>query len=109
MREILALRSAEAEEDYGEYTVADVLPYKEEDIAGDRGGEYSRLRESMMTRGQTAPVNIYAGTLGDGHHRVALAVELGWTSMRYTDAPSEHPTDDLDYDQAAAAREGRPR
>jgi hypothetical protein len=98
LTDILALKSAEAEEDYDEYTVEDVLPYKLEDIAEDRDGQYTHLRISMQTRGQTVPVNICNGVLGDGHHRVAIAYELGWETLYYCGDSREGMWTDLEYD-----------
>jgi hypothetical protein len=82
-----------------ERTVAEVLPCMQEAIAEDLDGRYGRLRESMRTHGQTAPIFIYHGGLGDGHHRVAMALELGWTSMFYCADELKHLTTDPLYDK----------
>lgn len=86
--------------DYGE-CVWDVLDGKDLDY-------YDELREHMETvgpEGDYAPVHVDVGAnmdvyapawpvpaqhrrrmcMGNGHHRVKLALELGWTKIRTTD------------------------
>lgn len=97
MEDILRLVSAdaEAEQDYrangfgsdrhhgielAGTTVADILPFKLRDIEEDPE-YYGHVRASMM-QGQTAPLGVSpTGYLLNGGHRVAIALELGWTSM----------------------------
>jgi hypothetical protein len=84
------------------YGVSRVLDRKQEDIenSGDPGQYYGDLREHMRQVGPegVAPIhvqprggrNAYGGgtdehaNLGNGGHRVAIAMELGWTHMRTT-------------------------
>lgn len=68
-------------------TVADILPFKHLDIAMDRA-RYDALRASMTESMQTAPIAVNAGYLLNGGHRVAIALELGWTGM-WTTSESE--------------------
>lgn len=96
---------AEAENDYridrGEppmpTSVADILPRKRADIAGDPE-RYGALRESMRTRGQTAPLAVNAGYLLNGGHRVAIAEDEGWKGMHVT---SDHEaSEDREWNKA---------
>jgi hypothetical protein len=92
--EILLLPSADAAYD-SEYTVADILPHMQREInanfvSSSKDMSYSDIRENMRRNGQTVPICIaddYEGfpMVYNGHHRIALAVELGWTEMYYTD------------------------
>ena len=61
-------------------TVADILPFKQRDIAADPA-RYEALRQSMMDHGQTVPLAVNAGYLLNGAHRLELAIELGWPGM----------------------------
>ena len=107
MHKIMGLTSvdAEAENDYrvdrGEAPmgtkVSDILPRKQADIAGDPE-RYGALRESMQSRGQTAPLAVNAGYLLNGGHRAAIAQELGWKGMHVT---SDHEaSEDRDWNKA---------
>jgi hypothetical protein len=68
---------------YGTDTVGGTLENKRQDLG------YDRLREDMRTRGITCPIlvtdNSFCGnSCGNGHHRVAVAEELGWTHLPVT-------------------------
>lgn len=92
--------------------VSDILPQKRQEIAED-WPEYVHMSRSMAHDGQTYPVHIgpahqvlsdyglsrlrhhYAADqlmLGSGHHRVAVAEELGWSHLHYS--PDMHETGD---------------
>jgi hypothetical protein len=60
-------------------TVGDTLSSKRKDIL--EYPEYNSVRKSMKTQGQTEPLGVSNGTLTDGHHRVAIAEDLGWKGM----------------------------
>lgn len=78
LEEILALSTC----DYPTTTVAEAIEYKDvSDVY------YKLLREQMRQDGYNrvplwVPDN---ATLANGHHRVKLALELGWHEMRVTD------------------------
>jgi hypothetical protein len=76
-------------------TVADTLATKRRDILRDP--EYNSLRKSMKTSGQTAPLGVSEGTLVDGHHRVAIAEDLGWEKMEVSSDVLK--SSDLDFDK----------
>lgn len=59
--------------------VGDTLQDKRRDIL--EYPEYNTVRKSMKTRGQTEPLSVTGSTLNDGHHRVAIAEDLGWKGM----------------------------
>lgn len=78
-------------------TVADILPFKYRDISADPG-RYDALRQSMMERGQTAPIAVNAGYLLNGGHRVAEAITMGWPGMWVT---SDHESsEDREWNEA---------
>jgi hypothetical protein len=100
--EILLLPSIDSDGFYNSKldSVKDVLDKK---VA--TGPEYRELSRAMAKDGQTFPIHIadgetawhtygtdktcpqkYRGKLvmGNGHHRVKLAIELGWTEMQYS-------------------------
>jgi hypothetical protein len=60
-------------------TVGDVLPAQRRDIL--ENPVYNSVRRGMKESGQTAPLRVNDGTLVDGHHRVAIAEDLGWAGM----------------------------
>jgi len=60
-------------------TVGDTLNSKRRDTL--EYPEYNTLRKSMKTKGQTEPLAVSNGTMSDGHHRVAIAEDLGWSGM----------------------------
>lgn len=100
--DILKLPSADLA-GHGGGTVADLLPQRRAEVASDYGQQYSQLRTSMERDGQTMPVHVgpaqrvlrdyaaprsvraqydpHALMFGNGHHRVAIAQDLGWTHM----------------------------
>jgi hypothetical protein len=105
MDAILALHSmdAEAEMDYqalglshrtplAGVTVADIMPHKRGDIEA-RSDVYGPVEEHMRLHGQTAAIHSDAGYLFNGHHRVAIALDLGWPGMWVTDE-LEHSSDE---------------
>lgn len=59
-------------------TVRETFPVK-------RGYDhYPELLESMKRYGQDAPILIINGSVMNGHHRIAAAIELGWPEIEYT-------------------------
>ena len=119
MADILALHSmdAEAEMDYqalglstraplAGVTVADILDHKRDDIAA-RQDVYGPVEEHMRANGQTAPVHSDAGYLFNGHHRVAIALNLGWAGMWVTDELELSSDEDFDALHLALAYEDR--
>lgn len=64
-------------------TVGDMLPQKRADMARDPG-TYDLLRSSMR-KGQTGAIGVNEGVVFDGHHRIALADEMGIKHLRVSD------------------------
>lgn len=53
-------------------------------------GQYEYVVESLRMFGQLEPSGYYRGDAGgyyhgDGHHRLAAAIDLGWTEMEYAE------------------------
>lgn len=66
-------------------TVADVLPRKAREVAEDPHGEFGPLRADMAAHGQRWPIHVDPDTgVGNGHHRIAIAQQLGWKDMAYS-------------------------
>ena len=71
MSEALALRSR----DYGGL-VGDVLPR----LRGS--ARYDAIKADMAAHGQKDPVRVEGYDLHGGHHRIAVAHDLGWPGIR---------------------------
>jgi hypothetical protein len=85
MDKILALQSSDSE-DVGKDSATVLEVIKNKDI---NFPEYIALAQNMLDVGQTWPIYIYGEwsgslTLGNGHHRVKIARDLGWTEMEYS-------------------------
>lgn len=107
--EVLKLPSVDGL-DYG--PVADVLPSKERDMqSGWEKDHYDRLRQRMADHGQETPVHIFTAgrraygspiprelrgqlMMGNGHHRVAMARQLGITDIAYTPDKQKSATEE---------------
>jgi hypothetical protein len=81
----------------GAMSVGDIIPTIQFEI-NSYPDMYFKLRESMETYGQRAPIYVAkpekvmymlnnAPTLSDGIHRVAIADMLGWKTMIVSDEP----------------------
>jgi hypothetical protein len=117
MAKLLQLRSGDVHQD--EQTVADVLPRKKAEMADPHMTPeyYAALRQSMVDHGQTAPIEVVRApggrVLGEGHHRVAIAHDLGWEGMhvrvtrsKYGRPASEYA--DPEFHQRYHWKEGNP-
>ena len=77
MDKILKLTSADSKTGG---TVESVLPEKRAHM-NSKPEVYSDLRDSMKNNGQTRPLGAAEDTMFEGHHRVAIAQDLGWKGM----------------------------
>jgi hypothetical protein len=76
--EVLTMQSPDALA-RGVDTVADVLDEKRHDDS------YARLLVEIRENGLTEPIVINFGCVCDGHHRIAVCVDLGITEILFTD------------------------
>ena len=77
-------------------TVGEELPRKRREIVQNYQ-VYNSVRNSMKEKGQTAPLCVSGDKLLQGHHRIAIAEDLGWEKMHVSnDLAGSH---DLDFDR----------
>jgi hypothetical protein len=81
----------------GDKTVGDLLDKKRGEILD--APEYNSVRQNMKRQGQTAPLGVSKNHdwLLDGHHRVAIAEDLGWEKMEVSSDVLK--SSDLDFDK----------
>lgn len=77
--EVLTLQSTDAVYRDDAETVADVLDDKRSDES------YAWLLIEIRENGLTEPIVINFGCVCDGHHRIAVCVDLGYTEIEFTD------------------------
>jgi hypothetical protein len=65
------------------HTKAQMAEYKNKDIGLKNPAHeyYQGIRQSMVENGQTEPIPLYKGAVTGGHHRIAIAHDLGWSSL----------------------------
>lgn len=78
LSEVLTMQSPDAVY-RGVETVAEVLEDKRHDES------YAYLLVEIRENGLTEPIVINFGCVCDGHHRIAVAVDLGITEIPFTD------------------------
>lgn len=75
-----ALSLTGPDEDY--HDGGDEVRYALDNKRADYG--YVKLRENIRQNGMETPVLVYDDTIENGYHRVAVAVDLGWTHVPVT-------------------------
>lgn len=95
-------------------TVADTLPWKRGEVQA-QPERYKPLREAMERGDPVPPIHIFTGgrrnyggptpqefrgqaIAGNGHHRVALAKELGWTDIPYSPRKRDSYSDNENWE-----------
>jgi hypothetical protein len=97
IKEILKMHSADAElQERPGKLVRHAMRRKRREINSDPE-YYGAVKNEMATNGQTVPLSIGRAEghehLLNGHHRVAIAQELGWSHMNVVRGDTFHSTD----------------